>query len=201
MKLYWFWSTNPQKARWALEELGLDYELIEVDLGRREQTQDAFLAINPRGQVPVLVDGDLTITQSNGILCHLGETTKGLWPGDAAGRAEAWTWLFFEASAFQMPAGTLWFGETIAPHFGGTLDERKRARAVERLEKCLKHLEATLSRQPWLLGSFSLVDCAFGPWLAGLDQTSFDLAPYEGVTRYLAACRAREAWKRCDFRY
>src|SRR5438552_14369707 len=86
MQLYHFPSPNPQKVTFALLELGLDCEKIPVDLSKQEQRQSAFLAVNPAGRVPVLVDGDLKLTESHAILAYLGETTRRLWPATAAGR-------------------------------------------------------------------------------------------------------------------
>ncbi len=95
MKLYHFPSPNPQKVTFALLELGLDCEKIPVDLTKRAQREPAFLAVNPSGRVPVLVDGDLTLSELHAILAYLGETTARLWPATAAERAEALRWLLF----------------------------------------------------------------------------------------------------------
>jgi len=87
MKLYHFPSPNPQKVTFALLELGLDCEKIPVDLSKQEQRAPAFLAVNPAGRVPVLVDGDVILTESHAILAYLGETAGRLWPATAAGAA------------------------------------------------------------------------------------------------------------------
>ena len=71
MKLYYFPSPNPQKVKFALLELGLDCETIPVDLSKGEQRQPAFLALNPFGRAPILVDGDLTLWESHAILAYL----------------------------------------------------------------------------------------------------------------------------------
>jgi len=76
MKLYYFPSPNPQKVTFALLELGLDCEIIPVDLAKGEQRQPAFLAVNPFGRVPVLADGDLTLSESPAILAYLGEKNR-----------------------------------------------------------------------------------------------------------------------------
>src|SRR5260370_10355241 len=95
MQLYHFPSPNPQKVTFALKELGLECELIPVDLSKGAQKQPEFLAVNPFGRVPVLADGDLTLAESHAILAYLGEKTGRLWPTSAAGRANALKWLFF----------------------------------------------------------------------------------------------------------
>jgi glutathione S-transferase len=77
MQLYHFPSPNPQKVTFALKELGLDCELVPVDLAKGEQRQPAFLAKNPFGRVPILVDGDLTLPESHAILeGHVAGNTR-----------------------------------------------------------------------------------------------------------------------------
>src|SRR5499425_2932295 len=76
MQLYHFPSTNPQKVTFALKELGLDCELVPVDLAKGEHRQPAFLAKNPFGRVPVLVDGDLTLPESHAIVADLGGRSR-----------------------------------------------------------------------------------------------------------------------------
>src|SRR6516225_2933405 len=75
MKLYHFPSPNPQKVTFALRELGLDCEIVPVDLAKGEQRKPEFLALNPFGRVPVLVDGDLVLSEAQAILGYLGEKT------------------------------------------------------------------------------------------------------------------------------
>ena len=99
MKLYYFPSPNPQKIRFALNELGLDCETVAVDLTKGEQRAPEFLALNPCARVPVLVDGELKLWESHAILAYLGEKTGRLWPTTAAGRADAIRWLFFLSGA------------------------------------------------------------------------------------------------------
>src|ERR1700739_1581409 len=89
IKLYYFPSPNPQKVRFALLELGLECEIIPVDLIKSEQRTPEFLALNPYSRVPVLTDGALTLWESHAILAYLGEKTGKLWPTSAGGRAGA----------------------------------------------------------------------------------------------------------------
>jgi len=103
MKLYHFPSPNPQKVTFALLELGLDCEKIPVDLTRGDHREPAFLAVNPAGRVPVLVDDGVTLTESQAMLAYLGDKTGRLWPVSVAGRAQAPQWLFF-LSQHVMPA-------------------------------------------------------------------------------------------------
>ena len=89
MKLYYFPSPNPQKVRFGILELGIECEIVPVDLTKREQREPGFLALNPFGRVPVLTDGDLKLWESHAILSYLGDKTGKLWPTSAGGRADA----------------------------------------------------------------------------------------------------------------
>jgi glutathione S-transferase len=105
MKLYEFPPTRSLRARWTLQELGVDFEAITVDLPAGEHRRPEFLAINPAGKVPVLVDGDAVITESVAIALYLGDkhATKGLLPPDPPARAQVARWLLFTATELEQP--------------------------------------------------------------------------------------------------
>lgn len=195
MQLYHFPSPNPQKVTFALKELGLDCEIVPVDLAKGEQRQAEFLAINPFGRVPVLVDGDLTLTESHAILAYLGEKTGRLWPASAAERADALKWLFFQSQHIMPPAGEVAL-RIRAKVMGIPLDEATVARGEQALPAPLGVLEGRLGTNRWMLGAdFSLVDCAYCPVLNVIEKAGFSFAAYPNVSGYLDACRTRPAWK------
>ena len=195
MKLYHFPSPNPQKVTFALKELGLDCELVPVDLAKGEQREPAFRAVNPFGRVPVLVDGDLTLTESQAILAYLGEKTGRLWPASAGERAVALKWLFFLSQHIMPPAGEVAL-RIRAKVLGIPVDEATVARGEAALPTALGVLDAPLATNGWLMGAdFSLVDCAYCPVLNVIEKAGFSLAAYPNVSAYLDACRARPAWK------
>jgi len=195
MKLYHFPSPNPQKVTFALLELGLDCEQIPVDLAKGEQRELAFLAVNPAGRVPVLVDDGVTLTESQAILAYLGDKTGRLWPASAAGRAQALQWLFF-LSQHVMPAAGEVALRIRSRVTGVPADETVIARGEHALPAVLSVLEGQLENGRWLLGSeFSLVDCAYCPILNVIEKAGFSFAGFPKVLAYLDACRARPAWK------
>jgi glutathione S-transferase len=201
VKLYWFWSFNPQKVRFALHELGVAHDLVAVDLFRGQQRHPDFARLNPNQRVPVLEDGDAVIWESNAILAYLGEREGRLWPRDAADKADALRWLFFEARHLSEPVGALWFADFVAPQAGIPVDEEGRARAEEALAEPLGVLNAQLGKHPFATGaSFSLVDCCYGPLLDALSLSHFDIAPYPNLVAYLARLRERPSWPECEFR-
>ncbi|MBV8134567.1 MAG: glutathione S-transferase family protein [Deltaproteobacteria bacterium] len=196
MKLYYFPSPNPIKIKFAMLELGMDCEMIPIDLIKREQTQASFLAMNPFGRVPVLVDGDLTLWESSAILAYLGEKSGRLWPTTTAGRAEALKWLFFLAQHVSPPATDLAFNRVAAKLAGRPSDEAAIVRGEKALPDVIKILEGQLSNNKWMLGAdFSLVDCAYGSTLNVLEKAQFSFGDFPKVKVYLDAIRARPAWK------
>ena len=196
MKLYHFPSPNPQKVRFALFELGLDCEIVPVDLTKGEQRKPECLALNPCGRVPVLIDGDLTLSESHAIVAYLGDKTGKLWPTSAGGRADALRWLFFLSSHLSPPTTDLAFNRIAAKLLGLQPDEGAIARGEKALPDVLRIVDGHLAKGKWMLGDeFTLVDCAYGPVLNVLQAAGFSFAEFPRVQKYLDAIRARPAWK------
>jgi GSH-dependent disulfide-bond oxidoreductase len=196
MQLYHFPSPNPQKVTFALAEIGLDCELVPVDLGKGEHRQPAFLAINPAGRTPVLVDDGLTLPESHAILTYLGEKTGRLWPPSAAGRAEALRWLFFLSQHIMPPAGEVAL-RFRAKFFGRPVDEATVQRGEQALPPALAVVEDHLAHNKWMMGDeFGLVDCAYCPVFNVIEKSGFGFAEFPRVGAYLEACRGRPAWAR-----
>src|SRR6266852_5881111 len=185
MKLYHFPSPNPQKVTFALSELGLEYEMVPVDLAKGEQRKPEFLAINPFGRVPVLVDGDLTLWDSHAILAYLGDKTGKMWPTSTAGRADALRWLFFLSGHLTPPAGEM-ASRIRSKALGLPPDEAMIARGEKALPAVLGVVEGQLAKGKWLLGNdFTLVDCAYCPILNVIEKAGFSLGDSPKVHAYL----------------
>jgi glutathione S-transferase len=105
MKLYEFAPTRSIRVRWTLQELGVGYESIPVNLVAGEHRRPEFLRINPAGKLPVLVDGDLVLTESVAIVLYLADkySDKGLIPTDLKERAQVNRWLLFAATELEQP--------------------------------------------------------------------------------------------------
>jgi glutathione S-transferase len=105
MKLYEFGPTRSIRARWILQELGIEFEAIRVDLRAREHRNPEFLELNPAGRVPVLVDGDLVLTESVAIVLYLAEKhrDRGFIPTDVLQRADAYRWVLFAVTELEQP--------------------------------------------------------------------------------------------------
>ena len=105
MRLYEFGPTRSIRVRWMLQELGVDFESVTVNLRTGEHRRPEFLKINPAGKVPVLVDDDLVLTESVAIVLYLAEKYphKGLVPTDIKQRAQVNQWLLFTVTELEQP--------------------------------------------------------------------------------------------------
>ena len=126
MKLYGCPNTRSLRAAWALEEAGAEYEYVLVDLFKGAARTPEFLALNPGGKLPVLVDGGLTLTESAAIIIYAGDkfASSDLLPVDPTARADCLRWMFFATSELEQP---LW---TIAKH-RFALPKDKRVAGIE----------------------------------------------------------------------
>jgi len=201
LTLYWYWSFNPQKARLALEELGLDYSLVTVDLARGGQTGELVGQLNPNRKVPILKWGAYTLWESNAILTYLGERTRQLWPGDPEGKGHAAKWLFFEARHLSEPIGQLWWNGYVVRLLDRPPDTMAQEKARKDVARYLAVVNDHLEAGDWMLGDqFSLVDCCYGPMFHALALGGEEMTPWPAIGRYLARMRARPSWKACEFR-
>jgi glutathione S-transferase len=106
MKLYGFGPTRSLRAVWVFKELGVDFEFIPVNLQAGEHRRPEFLALNPAGKVPVLVDGKLVLTESAAIVLYLAEKypDKGLMPTGLTERAQVYRWIMFAVTELEQRA-------------------------------------------------------------------------------------------------
>jgi GST-like protein len=162
LKFYYSGAPNPVKVALFLEEAGLDYEAIPVDTREGDQFKPAFLALNPNAKVPVIVDGDVRVFDSNAILLYLAEKTGKFLPeGGPKARGELLSWLMFVASG-------------VGPYSGQSVHFRNHAPeqlpyAIDRYKyEAQRHygiLDARLGAQPYMLGDeYSIVDMAVWGW-------------------------------------
>src|ERR1700722_3205054 len=105
MKIYGFPPTRYLRVLWMLRELGVDFEFVHVSLLDGANRRPEFLALNPAGKLPVLVDGDFVLTESVAIVLYLAEKygDRGLLPATSQGRAQVNKWLLFTATELEQP--------------------------------------------------------------------------------------------------
>src|SRR5260370_32677165 len=162
IKFYYNLAPNPTKVALALEEMGLQYELVPVDTRKGEQHTPAFLAVNPNAKVPAIVDEGTAIFDSNAILLYLAEKTgKFLGPKSGPAHGEMLSWLMFVASGIGPYSGQ-------AVHFRNVAPEPKDYAVTRYNFEAKRHwsiVNERLSQHRFMLGNdYGIVDMAVWGW-------------------------------------
>jgi GST-like protein len=196
LEVYTAQTPNGIKVPIALEELGLPYRIVPVDLLAGAQRAPAFLALNPNGRIPVLVDreapgGPLCLAESGAILLHLAETAGQLMPAGRHARAEALHWLFLQVSSIGPVFGTL---RALSREPSGAA---VAARFSDEAQRLLALVERRLASAPWLAGdAYSIADIACFGWLRAADYAGIGVGAAGNVARWLDRIDARPAVQR-----
>lgn len=204
-----YWPTpNGHKVTLFLEEAGLDYRIVPVDIGKGAQFDADFLRISPNNKMPAIVDhapadgGDaISVFESGAILLYLANKT-GRFLGIPAG-ADAGTalrqrilvneWLFWQMGGLGPMTGQHGHFSVYAPVDLPYAKERYRKES----ERLLGVLDKQLQGRDFIAGSeYSIADMASYPWISPYDKAPLDLSPFANVQRWQAAIRARPATKR-----
>jgi glutathione S-transferase len=179
------------RVRWALEEVGLPYEVRLVSF--KSMKEPAHLALNPFGQIPTYEEGDLALFETGAIVLHIAQRHKGLLPDDANARARAVSWVFAAVNTVEPP---------ILELANARLIERDMSWSGERMpivqnrvRDRLKPLSARLTDTEWLDGNFSAGDLMMVHVLQRLKPSGM-LGEDENLAAYVARGEAREAYKR-----
>jgi GST-like protein len=162
IKFYYSGAPNPMKVALMLEETALPYEAIPVDTRKGDQHKPEYLAINPNGKVPAIVDGDAIVFDSNAILLYLAEKTGQFMPGNTPkARGELLSWLMFVASGVGPFSGQ-------SVHFRNYSPEKIPYAVNRYMYEAQRHyaiLEARLATRKFMLGDeYSIVDMAVWGW-------------------------------------
>ena len=176
----------------ALEELGLAYDVQTLDLAGGEQKRAAFLALNPNGKVPALVDDGHAIMESGAILLWLAEKTGQLLPADARARSEALQWLMLQVGG----VGPMMGQANMFVHYWPEKLPAVQARYLGEVKRLFTILDARLSDRDYLAGDYSIADIAHFCWVRTAGWTGVDLAPLPHLSRWVDAIAARPAVQR-----
>ena len=187
MKLYYHpISGHAHRAHLFLSLLGLDVELVEVDLLKAEQKTEAFLKLNPFGQVPVLDDDDTVIADSNAILVYLARRygDAGWLPQDPVGAANVQRWL-------SVAAGEIASGPATARIINLFKKPTDPADAIARAHRILGLIDSALAGREWIAAAQpTIADVALYSYIARAPEGKVDLAQYANVNAWLARVEA-----------
>ena len=195
LEVHAFATANSIKVPIALEEMGLDYRLVPVDLRQGEHKTDAFKAMNPNAKVPVLVDrsvsgdGDVVLSESAAILVYLAEKTGQLLPKDGLQRGKVFEQLFFHASGLS-PA----FLQSFQVAIQASPQPEAKARALAEVDRTLGVLNQALERHPYAAGDeYSIADIAHFGWVWRHQSIGATLDKFPFVARWHEAMLTRPA--------
>jgi GST-like protein len=195
---FYYWPTpNGWKISIMLEECGLDYRVIPVNIGKGDQFQPEFLAISPNNRMPAIVDHDhdiddepLSIFESGAILLHLAEKTGRFIPQDKRGRKETSEWLFWQVGNLGPMAGQISHFVNYAPQD----QDYSKTRYGNEYNRCIGVLERRLEGREYILDDYySIVDMACWPWILIAKPLGQPLDDFPNVARWRQTIKNRPA--------
>jgi glutathione S-transferase len=184
-------NTRDLRVLWALEEMGLPYEIVGMDHPNHDLDTPEFRAKNPFGQIPVIVDDDVVVTESGAIVLYLARKSGKLMPRDLAGEAQVLRWSFAALNTIELPVLASWFvdmndGKGTKP--SDALKEWARMR--------LEQLDGWLANREFIAATeFTVADILMTHVISGgTDQTL--VKPHANVLAYQKRCTDRPMWKK-----
>jgi glutathione S-transferase len=178
------------RVRWALEEVGLPYEVRLVSF--KAMKEPAHLALHPFGQIPTYEEGDLRLFETGAIVFHISDRHAGLLPDDANARARAIAWMFAALSTVEPPILELGIASLLEGDKSWTKERLPLIK--DRIRDRLKQLSARLAAD-WLDGAFSAGDLMMVSVLLRLKASGL-LEEYPNLSAYVARGEARPAYRR-----
>ncbi len=193
--LYTASTPNGIKVSIALEEMGLPYTVRRISLSKGEQKEPSFVAINPNGRIPAIVDrgaDDFAVFESGAILIYLAEKTGTFLPADVKGRSRVIQWLMFQMGGVGPMMGQANVFFRYAPE--------KIPYAIGRYQREVRRLfevlEGQLGREEYVAGDYSIADMATWPWVRTHDWCGVTIDDLPNLQRWLRAVGDRPAVRR-----
>ncbi|MGD9769186.1 MAG: glutathione S-transferase family protein [Pseudolabrys sp.] len=179
------------RVRWALEEVGQDYDVRYVSF--QAMKEPAHLALHPFGQIPTYEDGDVALFETGAIVLHIAERHAGLLPEDTKGRARAIAWMFAAVNTVEPPI--LELVTAVIFERDKPWSEQRLPLVKDRVRERMKQLSARLGDAQWIEGAFSAGDLMMVSVLLRLRASGL-LDEYPNLAAYVARGEARPAYRR-----
>lgn len=192
--LYYWPTPNGHKISIMLEESGIEYTTVPVNIGEGDQFRPEFLKISPNNRMPAIVDREtgLSIFEGGAILIYLAEKCGKFLPQDDKGRFEVLQWLFWQAGGLGPMAGQL-------SHFVNYAKEPvkyARDRYANEYDRLLAVMEVRLRDRDFLGGDYSIADMAAFPWVLPYKRLGNDLDRFPNLRRWFDTLKERPAVRR-----
>jgi glutathione S-transferase len=184
-------NTRDLRVLWALEEIGLAYEIIGMDHPHHDLDSPAYRLMNPFGQIPVIDDDGVVVSESGAILLYLARKSGKLMPRDLADEAQVLRWSFTALTTIELPVLSLWF-----VNLSGGKGSKPSAALQDWAEMRLEQLNGWLAKRQFIAtDDFTVADILMTHVLdAGTPPEM--LKPYPHLLAYRARCTGRPAWKK-----
>jgi len=194
--LYYWTTPNGHKITMFLEEAGIHYEIIPVNIGAGDQFKPDFLAISPNNRMPAIVDHEpadggkpLSVFESGAILLYLADKTGKFIPKDLRGRVEVLEWLFWQMGGLGPMAGQNHHFAIYAPEkLPYAID-----RYVNETNRLYGVLDKRLADRPFVAGDYSIADMAAYPWIVPYKRQGQNLDDFPNLKRWFEEIKARPA--------
>jgi GST-like protein len=192
-----YWTTpNGHKITMFLEEAGLPYKIVPVNIGKGDQFKPEFLAISPNNRIPAIIDHEpkdggapIPVFESGAILLYLAEKTGKFIPADIRGRVETLQWLFWQMGGLGPMAGQ--------NHHFALYAQEKLPYAIDRYVNETNRLYAVLNKRlaarEFIAGDYSIADMACYPWIVPHERQGQKLEEFPHLQRWFNAIKARPA--------
>ena len=197
MKLYYSDILSARKACAVAGYSKAPVEYLYLDLGKGEQQTPAYLALNPNGKVPTLVDGERIVWEADAVICYLAERAGSeLWPRDAL-QIDVIRWLSWNAQHLYRHGGALFFEHIVKARFGlGAPDPVAIEEALVGFRRFAAVLDRHLASHDWIVGDrLSVVDFSVGVTLPYAEQAAIPLQEFPAVRRWHDRLCELDAWR------
>jgi|HubBroStandDraft_2_1064218.scaffolds.fasta_scaffold645367_1 glutathione S-transferase len=192
LRIYGIARTRAFRALWVAKELGLDYQHLPIEIGDDGAKSPEFLAINPNGRLPVIVDGDFVLFESLAITLYLAKkhSSGKLYPGSLEGEARAWQWSLWAVTEVDRGVNIWSLHAVRLPP--AERNNALREEALKVLASPFKVLDAAVAQRPYLLGSeFTVADLNVAAVISR--AVDMDLSVWPHLKVWLARCLDRPA--------
>lgn len=198
MKLYYSDVLMPRKACAVARYLDAPVEYIYLNLGKGEHKRPDYLAINPNGKVPTLVDGEQSLWEADAITMALAmRMNSDMWPQERRNQVEVMRWLSWNARHFLPSGGALYFEHVIRPRFNlGPADAAQVETSMAEFRAAAPILDQHLASRAWLVGEApSIADFSLAVVLPYAEKAALPLAEFPAIRRWHDRLSQFEAWR------
>jgi glutathione S-transferase len=198
VKLYYCDVLSPRKACAVAKFLKLPVDYTYVNLAKGEQRTADYLALNPSGKVPTLVDGERVVTEADAIICYLSDKAGAeLWPHERRQQLDIIAWFSWNAQHFTRATGILYFEYIIKPRFGiGAPDPAAVSQAVAEFRRYGKVLDDHLAGRKWLVAdTLTVADFSVAVALPYAEQAKMPLDDFPEMRRWHGQLNALDGWR------